>query len=173
MSIEKDRLISLIEFAQQSARMRSKPALNVTDHGIFALFEHQVQGLPGVQLDANGTEGDDEVWFSVRRLHETKPPDVTNATLKPWLHLTQNPLEETQLRSSSDSANLPPDLLAARREQGKAVTSPPPTVSLSDYDKADEVRTLFSTYLDTQWRPWARMRSCVERPCVFTPNSSR
>ncbi|OGX37179.1 MAG: hypothetical protein A3C53_03370 [Omnitrophica WOR_2 bacterium RIFCSPHIGHO2_02_FULL_68_15] len=50
MSIERDRLLSIIEFAQQSARLRSKPAATVTEHGLFALYEHQMQGLPGIRV---------------------------------------------------------------------------------------------------------------------------
>lgn len=74
MSIERERLISLVEFAQQSARLRSTPASTITQHNLFALYEHQLRGLPGVRLNVNGAETEDEVWLSVERLHERKPP---------------------------------------------------------------------------------------------------
>jgi hypothetical protein len=35
MSIERDRFLSLVEFAQQSARLRSKPAATVSEHGVL------------------------------------------------------------------------------------------------------------------------------------------
>jgi hypothetical protein len=69
MSIEQERLLSLVEFAQQSARLRTTPASTITQHGVFALYEHQVQGLPGITLNA-GNDGEDEIWLIVERLHE-------------------------------------------------------------------------------------------------------
>jgi len=42
MTLEQERLLSLVEFAQQSARLRSTPVSSVTQHGIFALYEHQL-----------------------------------------------------------------------------------------------------------------------------------
>lgn len=89
MSVERDRLLSLIEFSQQSARLRGKPAATVAAHGLFTLHEHEVQALPGIRMNVNGPEGDDEIWLAVERLHEMRPPDVTSATLLPWIQMTQ------------------------------------------------------------------------------------
>jgi hypothetical protein len=41
MSIEQERLLSLVEFAQQSARLRTTPASTITQHGVFALYERR------------------------------------------------------------------------------------------------------------------------------------
>ena len=60
MSIEKDRLLALVEFVQQSARLRGKAVANVAAHGLFALYEHQMQGLPGIRVNLNGAESEDE-----------------------------------------------------------------------------------------------------------------
>jgi hypothetical protein len=43
MKVERDRLLSLIEFSQQSARLRGKPAATVTGHRLFALYKHEIQ----------------------------------------------------------------------------------------------------------------------------------
>ena len=64
MSIEQERLLSLVEFAQQSARLRSKSASAVTQYGLLALYEHQLQGLPGIRLNVNDAESEDEIWLS-------------------------------------------------------------------------------------------------------------
>jgi hypothetical protein len=56
ISIERDRLLSLVEFVQQSARLRAKPAANVATHGLFALYEHQMQGLPGIRVNVNDAD---------------------------------------------------------------------------------------------------------------------
>ncbi|MBI3620993.1 MAG: AAA family ATPase [Nitrospirae bacterium] len=159
MSIERDRLLSLVEFAQQTARIRSKPAANVTEHGLFALYEHQMQGLPGIRVNVNDPESEDEIWLVVKRLHETKPPDITSAVLRPWVQMTQSPNEELKLREAIDGASL----IAAGThcssefplEQGKPAIDPKATVILSDYNKAEQVRAQLAVYLDTRWRPWA------------------
>jgi hypothetical protein len=51
MTIEKERLLSLIEYAQQSARLRTKPVSTITQHNEFALYEHQLRDRPGISLN--------------------------------------------------------------------------------------------------------------------------
>ena len=51
MNVEKDRLLALIEFSQHSARLQGKPASSVATHGLFALYEHEVQGMKGIRLN--------------------------------------------------------------------------------------------------------------------------
>ncbi len=139
MSVERNRLLSLIEFSQQSARLRGKPAASVAAHGLFALYEHEIQGLPGIRINVNGPESEDEIWLAVERLHEMRPPDIASAILRPWVQMTQGPTEEPRLREATDGASL----IAAGThcssanppEQGKPVIAPETTVMLSDYDK--------------------------------------
>ena len=160
MSIERERLLSLVEFAQQSARLRSKqPASAVAEHGLFDLYEHEMQGLPGIRVNVNGGESEDEIWLAVERLHEVRPPDITSAVLRPWVQMTHGPTEEPLLRDATDGASL----IAAGThcssanpsEQGRPAIDPGATVTLSDYDKAAQVRAEFTTYVDTTWCPWA------------------
>jgi len=160
MSIERSRLLSLVEFAQQSARLRSSSAASVAQHGSFALYEHLMQGLPGIRLNLGGAENEDEIWLAVKRLHETKPPEITSKILQPWLSLTQSPTQEPRLLESIPSENLiiagthfssvkPPEL-------GKVSIDPEITVFLSEYDEGSQVESQFTSYVDTKWRPWAR-----------------
>ena len=159
MSVEKTRLLSLIEFSQQSARLRSKPAATVAAHGLFALYEHEIQGLPGIRINVDGPENEAEIWLAVERLREMRPPDIASAVLRPWVQMTQGPTEEPRLREATDGASLiaagthcspasPPD-------QGKPVVAPETTVMLSSYDRCALVSAQFATYLDTKWRRWA------------------
>lgn len=159
MSVERDRLLSLIEFTQQSARLRGKPTASIAAHRLFALYEHDIQGLPGIRINVSEPESGDEIWLAVERLHETRPPDIASAALRPWVQMTQGPTEEPRLREATDGASLiaasthcssenPPEL-------GKPVIAPGTTVMLADYDKAAVVKAQFGTYLDTKWRPWA------------------
>jgi len=163
MSIERERLISLVEFAQQSARLRSTPASSITQHNLFALYEHQLRDLPGVRLNINGAETEDEVWLSVERLHERKPPEITSALLYPWVQMTQGPMEEPRMLEVTDGASL----IAAgthrsslqephsEDEEAKFPIAPQATVTLAVYENAAKVKTQFTTYLVTKWRPWA------------------
>lgn len=159
MSVERDRLLSLIEFSQHSARLRSKPAASVASHGMFALYEHEMQGLPGIRMNVTGTEGEDEIWLTVARLHETRPPDIASAVLRPWVQMTQGPTEEPRLREATDGASLIAAgthcSSASPPEQGKPVIAPKTTVMLSDYGKPGLVKAQFAAYLDSKWRPWA------------------
>src|SRR3990170_3903681 len=105
MSIERERLLSLIEFAQQSARLRSKPpASAVGEHGLSRLYEHEIQGLPGIRVNVNDAESEDEIWLAVERLHEMRPPDITSAVLRPWVQMKQGPTEDPRLRDDTDGA---------------------------------------------------------------------
>jgi len=159
MSVERNRLLSLIEFCQQSARLRGKPAATVAAHGLLALYEHEIQGLPGIRINVNGTESEDEIWLAVARLQEMRPPDIATAELRPWVQMTQGPMEEPRLREATDGASLIAEgthcSSTSPLEQGKPVIAPDTTVMLSDYEGSALVKALFATYLDTKWRPWA------------------
>ena len=139
MSTQKDRLISLVEFAQQSARLRSKTPSTVTEHTLFSLYEHQMQGLPGIRVNVGGVESEDEVWLAVERLHEMAPASIANAVLRPWVQLTQGPTEEPRLREIADGAGL----IAAGTHcssaippvQGMPVVDPKEFVALSRFSR--------------------------------------
>ena len=159
MSVERSRLLSLIEFAQQSARLRGRPAATIAAHELFALYEDKIQGLPGIRINVNGRDGEDEVWLAVERLHETRPPDIPSALLRPWMQVPQAPTEEPRLREAVDGATLIAEgshtSSATPPEPGTAVTGPGMMVLLASYDRRELVKGQFASYLDTKWRPWA------------------
>ncbi len=163
MSIEQERLISLVEFAQQSARLKGKPVSTIAQHGLFAIYEHNLQGLPGVRLNVNDAENSDEIWLVVERMHERRPPEITNAMLYPWVQMTQGPMDEPKLLEVIDGARL----IAAGthrssrktdfndKELSRPSIDPQAMVMLADYSKASLVKAQFSNYLATKWNPWA------------------
>ncbi|HYL17102.1 MAG TPA: hypothetical protein VEV20_00335, partial [Burkholderiales bacterium] len=67
MTIQKQRLLALIEYVQQSARMRTRIVSNVTDHGRFLLLEQQLAGMEGIRTNDAGVDGSDELWLSIPR----------------------------------------------------------------------------------------------------------
>ena len=160
MNLEKkSRLLSLIEFVQNSAKLLSKPVATVAAHGFFTLHEQEIQGLPGIRINGGNAENEDEVWLAVKRLHETKPPEIASAVLRPWVQMTQEPTKEPQLSEAADGASLiaagTHSSSASPPEQGKPVIVPETVVLLSDYDRCARVNVDFTTYLHTKWRPWA------------------
>jgi very-short-patch-repair endonuclease len=156
MGKDKSRILSLLDFCQQSARLRRKPAATVSGHGQFSFYEHEAQGLPGVRLNPDPSNLD-EIWLSVERLHEQKPPEAVSPILQPWIKMTQSPTEEPRLRESVDGASLigagthcsPPG------DGSRPMITPEDSVRLPEYSEAAMVEAAFSIYLETKWRLWA------------------
>jgi very-short-patch-repair endonuclease len=126
---------------------------------VYSLHEHEIQGLPGIRINDNPPGSDDEVWLSVERLHETTPPGIASAFLRPWAEMTQAPTEEPHLREAVDGASL----IAAGThcssekplEQGKPAINPETTFTLFDYEEEPLIQNQFAAYLATEWHPWA------------------
>src|SRR3546814_3068538 len=92
-----ERLASLMQFCHQSARLRGKPTATVATHRNFSLYENGLSGIPGVHLNVLRTDDESELWLSIDRLHETKPPEVTSPWLRPWIVVARGPGEEPTL----------------------------------------------------------------------------
>ncbi len=160
MSVERDRLLSLIEFAKHAALWRSKPAAAISKHQLFDIHEYEITGLPGIHVNVSDAESEDEVWFCIERLHETRPPEITSKFLRPWVQTTKTPTEEPRLLGSTNGTSL----IAAGThcsstnapEQGKLLISPDSTIVLSAYQRVAQVRSEFDVYLSTRWLPWAK-----------------
>ena len=158
MAIQHERLLSIIEFAQQSARLAAKPAATVAQHGDFRLFEHEAQGRPGLHFNQTEPGTDREIWLAVERLSELPPPACQSELMKPWLTLTQG-LEVTPWlkASASNSEILQAEKLAFKSPAATLDSSPssPSAVLLEDYPEKEQVRAAFRLYLESKWKPWA------------------
>lgn len=167
MSIEKDRLLALIEFSRQSACLRGKPAAAISAYGRYSLFEHEIQGLRGIHLNPSDLESEDEVWLSVERLHETRPPDVESPVLGPWLEMTRDPTKEPQLRDVIDGTSLieAGTHCSSENQSDDSTPSvdPESSIMLSDYDAVDQVRAHFEVYLKEKWLPWAKAEKLTRK----------
>lgn len=162
-TLEQQRLVALIEFAKESAKLRGKPASSVSEHKVFALWEHDVQGRPGIDLNVERDEGADEVWLVVKRLHETKPLAPKSPLVAPWVELAQGPDVEPSLRATVEGSAL----IAARthwstkdsprtpEEKALPEVAPDARLPLVGYEQEALVRSQFKAYVDNLWRPWA------------------
>ena len=163
MSIENQRLISLIEFAQQSARLRAKTASTIRQHQQFVLYERDVQGLPGIRLNSVDTEGDDGAWLVVERISETRPPDVADERLRLWMDLTRSPEVDPRLRTSVEGS-----ILIAAGYYRSSLTEaavdhtsipaidPKQNITLEEFDRTSSVKGAFDAYSQGKWAVWSK-----------------
>jgi very-short-patch-repair endonuclease len=164
MSIQRQRLLALIDYVQQSVRLRTKVVPNVVDHGRFLLFEHQLVAVDGVRLNDSGQDGDDEAWLSVPRPPGPQlPPGPGSPWLAPWLNVGAALLVAPRLAGSVEGAALiaaathrdarrPPENLAAAADPA---VDPDARIELAGYDFRTEVERQFTRYLENAWQPWA------------------
>lgn len=156
MSLQAERLSALIEFCHQSARLRGKPTAAVSSHSNFSLYEHELAGSPGIRLNHSGLDGNDEIWISVDRLHETKPPEVNSEWLGPWLIQTKGPNEAPSLRESIDGrALLAAGTHAEEAAEGLPQADPDEVITFNDYPERNRVSALLEEYVKVKWTPWA------------------
>ena len=164
MSMQRPRLRALIEYVQQSARLRAKVVSNVTDYGRFLLMEHQLAGVDGVRLNDNGHDGDDELWLSVPRPPNPElPPKAESPWLAPWLTVGAALLQAPKLAAIVDGSSLiasgthrdSAQSATTVAEMAKPGVAADQRIALSDYDFRAEIEKQFALYLDHAWKPWA------------------
>ena len=162
MSIENQRLISLIEFAQQSARLRAKTASTVGQHRQFAVYERDVQGLSGIRLNSEDSDGAGEEWLIVERISETRPPEVTDELLRPWMDLTRSPEVEPRLKTSVEGSALiaagccRSSLTEVTSDASVPVVDPKQDVALEDFEGRASVKGAFDAYVQGKWAVWSK-----------------
>lgn len=99
MSIQNERLLSLIEFTKQCALLKHEPVKKFSQHNVFSRTEEQIRGLPGINFNCNETESNDEVWLRIDRLRETLPPIPKNKLLNIWIDLSKAPNKQPTLKT--------------------------------------------------------------------------
>ena len=153
-TLEVDRLLSLIEFAQQSARLKLNPTKNVGGHGIFHRFEQDLISLPGIHF--NSGEDEDELWLRVERLAETHPPESEDPLLTVWLDVSKKPETQPLLKKAVLLEKTTKIDNSHCIDQENSVTPKRQELSLlSEYEQRDHIEVLFQKYLTNQWSIWA------------------
>ncbi len=148
--IRQERLLSLIEFAQQSARLKLSTIKEIRSHKLFSKFEHELIGLPGIHFNQENNQ--DEIWFVINRLLESRAPHVNNQELAIWLNLSNDPNAIPFLKDSVT-------LLEITAHNDDTVTKKnikkDEVVFFSDYENKDLVINLFEKYIKKYWEPWS------------------
>ena len=150
--------------------MKTTPVTSVSSHNLFSLWEKDAQGKPGVLMNPDATVEDDERWLVVKRLHQSGPPIINSAILKPWVELTQSP----EIAPKLVVIVLGQDLIAAgthRKEGLGGVLSekqnqlpeinPDSNININVYENAERVRADFAIYVAHHWNPWAEREKAV------------
>jgi very-short-patch-repair endonuclease len=163
-SLQKRRLRALIDYVQQSTRSRTRVVSNVTDHGMFLLFQHQIAAIDGARLDDAGPDGEDEIWLSLPRPPSPElPPGADNPWLVPWLAVGIAMLVAPKLLDRVEGAAL----IAAGTHRDaslpavgmddmvKPAVLPEQRIDFADYAFRSEVEKQFSHYMEAAWVPWA------------------
>jgi very-short-patch-repair endonuclease len=150
MKQEHERLLSLIEFAQASAKLKGNPVSEASRHE-FCEYEHNLQGLPGLHFNAGE---DDEIWLVVDRLRETSAPAANNAILALWLEVSNNPVKEPTLKAAVEFSKLL-DAGLVELKEGHDPVDLKRLVILDDFEYASEVESYLKAYVAFQWTPWA------------------
>ena len=159
VAVQKERLLSLLGFAKQSAVLRVKPVPDVFNHGLFRLFEHELVDLPGIKCNVSDAETGDEVWLAISRVATVTPPSVDGPLLHPWVRTSDDPAVVPDLLPSVIGRSLivagthsAIDLPSVR---GKQQIDPDATILLSDYDTSGRISAQFDIYLNSKWQAWA------------------
>lgn len=151
MQIEKERLFSLIDYAQKSAAMNTKHASNVASY-LFCRYENGIAKLPGVHLNVSSEDSGDEVWLIVNRLHEQKPPEVLSHLLKAWIELTNSPNDEPSLKKYVEAQQLIE--LGIELPEDRDLDSKQ-LVFLDGFKLKDDVEKQLEIYIKNRWTPWS------------------
>lgn len=148
MSAQKNRLSALIEFAQQTARLKARPVSDVSKHNIFYEYEHSLLGMPGVHWDVS--DDSDEVWLRVDRLQEVPPPQPNSQLLAVVIELSNSPNKEPTIKSQIDLKTLVDiGALPAQTSLKDKV------IALENFPQREVVERQFQSYLANVWKPWS------------------
>ncbi len=164
MGLEYERLLSLIDFARESAKLKDSPVYDVASHNMFHEYEHNLQGLPGLHFNVN-YEGD-EIWLVVDRLRETNSPIAKNPLLSLWLEVSNNPEKKPFLKDSVEfSKLLDPRFIVLEKDSDHINIDK--LVLLHDFAQASEVESQLNAYIITQWTLWAEEEKKRRRNIQF------
>lgn len=154
MPAQQARLKSLIEYAQQTARLRLSPQVDVSRHGIFAEYEHSISDLPGVHFDTNAEQDADEIWLTVDRLQEAPAPQPQSAILKAWIEVGNNPAKEPTIISHIEAEKLLA-IGAMTVPEGTVDFDSKQLIAFTAFQMSDNVEEQFKAYTSNVWKPWA------------------
>jgi len=150
MNKDISRLISLIEFSQESAKLKIKPTYHAKKYQ-FCCFEHELRESPGIHF--NNSNEECETWLTIDRLHEIAPPSPEDPQLIQWLEVPNDPSKKPTLRRSIEQQSLEKGHLGTNEDKTQSNKSN--STLLEDLPEKRELESKHQAYIATQWKPWA------------------
>jgi very-short-patch-repair endonuclease len=124
-------VLELLTFIEQVEKLKIRPAINVPGE-YFSAHQSELKGLPELRL--NVLAGGEDVWLSIPRLKEILPPEP-DEKLTPWITLNKSPAKAPELKPSIERSDT--------------------TETLEQVQNCAEIGTLFDSYVEHRWTPWA------------------
>ncbi len=168
MNTAKVRIEALIEFAKQSALLKSSPPQNISQHNEFNRFEEKLQGLPGLSLNYQINEFD-EVWLKLERLHESKPTPPDSKLLLEWIDLLNTPNKEPTLKLFADREKL---LAIGAIKLPELSPDTKPEIALEEnfndillesFESKELVKSQLRSYIEVVWKEWSEKEKEVRK----------
>lgn len=153
--IQQKRLLSLIEFALRSARLKLKPVQEVSKHNIFTLYEDELIDLPGVHLNTEKKENEDGeiLLLVIERLWESHPPPVTKKLLSIWLDLSDSPYKKPMFKKAVEVEGAKLEINSS--VSGETLNDQESFVPLSEFQQCETIEDQLRNYIEKQWKPWS------------------
>ncbi|WP_303309569.1 AAA domain-containing protein [Hymenobacter sp. BT730] len=157
LSVEQERLLALLAYIQETVRLRSAPAADVTRQPYFHALEAQLSGLPGVELNlaANSPEAEEEVWLRIERLRERPAPPILEEPLATLIDFTNDPGSRPELRRALPASTLRRLGLLPEAAPQQPAYDPLAPIETSTLAQLPSLAVALEQYIRQQWQPWA------------------
>ena len=126
------RLLNVLDYIEAVENLDARIPFRVADHQRPLYFEHQITGLPGINLGP--IAANQQSWLEIKRLQPRDPPLPENETLRDLVRLQNDPSKEPVL-----------NLEALKLENDETGEKP---------IDVDWLKQAFKDYLDGPYRKW-------------------
>lgn len=150
--MEKEKLINALSYLQELERRAKRPVYDFEDHRALSYCDHQLEILPGVEINP-AQDGADHLLLRIRRQKEQQPP-IPEGLLALWLTLPNDPATQPSLRDdiTVKTSELPQDLVESLPSEAFSEDKSFADLNRSDYP---DIEVEFNRYLAGPWNEWA------------------
>ena len=126
------RLLNVLDYIEAVENLDAKIPFRVADHQRPSYFEHEITGLPGVNLGP--IAANQQSWLEIKRLQPRDPPLPENDALRDIVRVPNDPSKEPVF-----------NLEALKLENDETGDKP---------IDVDRLKKAFEEYLDGPYRKW-------------------
>jgi hypothetical protein len=126
-------MLSILDYLEELDKLTRRAVFEIAEHGGLAIYQPDVNELPGIILNRLDPEG--EIWMEIERIRPTRPP-TPPVTLAPWLLLRDDPGAEPKCRET--------------------ITVGPEPDNVERLEDHPEITAALDRFRAEQWEPWAQ-----------------